>query len=940
MSDLYRYNMGDPSFGNIHFAGTLRPSQVEASSVIRELLDKGKKRLHIVAPPGSGKTVLGLYVWSDMIRERTLVLSPNSAIQAQWAARTSLFDLDGKEEEISTDPLRPGLLTSLTYQALTMPIRGNQEIDVLARELWANKLIEDGEAQNLAIAETWQNDLCERNPEYFANRMSVYRKKAREETESAGDPLWELHSASKGHVKRLQKAGIGLIILDECHHLLHHWGDVLTTIKEFFGDPVILGLTATPPDEAKLESRERYTSLLGEVDYHVPIPALVRASNLAPYQDLVQFVRPTAKEMKYIAQVDQEFKQLLELLQSERDPEDSDRIPPMNEWLLQGIEKPKEVAGVDFKEWPTVPDDSSGNKFLNTTRRHLEDIGFSLPEGVPHTTEAIRAEQIPDLEMYTTMVERYVRRGLRLSKSPKDHELAKEAVSRFRLLGRQITETGVRPAASPVGRIMAYSEAKLEALLNILSSEMQAIGSMIRAVVVTDFEKTSSMAVVEGVLDSEAGGAVAAFRAIVQDENTDRLNPILMTGSTVLVDDDLVDEFISECRNWINTKGLKIELVDVIEGPYHDIRGSGKDWVPRNYIEMITELFQRGITNCIVGTRGLLGEGWDASRINVLIDLTSVTTEMSINQLRGRSIRLDSEWPEKVANNWDIICVAEEFAKGFDDYDRFKKKHKQLYGVCDDSAIEKGVGHVHPAFTEVPEEAISEGMAVFNRDMLDRSKDRTKARDLWKIGEAFDAVPRSAIELKPQGGGEDEWPLTGPTKWTDGSLIEAIASVILESMIKLELLPADTSMKGGERKGGWMRVHLEGCNEEQSEMFCNALSEVLGPLDNKPRYVIPRSSKYLDKILVDTFLSKYFPWWFDPKEGINERIEPVMLHAVPKIFCRPRIRAEIFEIYWNMRVSPGELMFGHSKAGKEMIEEAKLSGMAPKWSKNEKNVFI
>ena len=43
MSDLYRYNMGDPSFGNIHFAGTLRPSQVEASSVIREQLDKEGK---------------------------------------------------------------------------------------------------------------------------------------------------------------------------------------------------------------------------------------------------------------------------------------------------------------------------------------------------------------------------------------------------------------------------------------------------------------------------------------------------------------------------------------------------------------------------------------------------------------------------------------------------------------------------------------------------------------------------------------------------------------------------------------------------------------------------------------------------------------------------------------------------------------------------------
>ena len=126
------------------------------------------------------------------------------------------------------------------------------------------------------------------------------------------------------------------------------------------------------------------------------------------------------------------------------------------------------------------------------------------------------------------MVDRYVRKGLRLSKSPKDHELAEQAIARFRLLGRQITETGVRPSASPVGRIMAYSEAKLDALTEILRSEMQALGPKIRAVVVTDFEKTSSMAVVEGVLDAEAGGAVAAFRTIVQDEGTDYLNPIMM----------------------------------------------------------------------------------------------------------------------------------------------------------------------------------------------------------------------------------------------------------------------------------------------------------------------------------------------------------------------------------------------------------------------------
>ena len=71
-----------PDFGSIRFSGTLRPSQEAASSIIIPQLESGKKRLHIVAPPGSGKTVLGLYVWADLVRKPALVLSPNSAIQA------------------------------------------------------------------------------------------------------------------------------------------------------------------------------------------------------------------------------------------------------------------------------------------------------------------------------------------------------------------------------------------------------------------------------------------------------------------------------------------------------------------------------------------------------------------------------------------------------------------------------------------------------------------------------------------------------------------------------------------------------------------------------------------------------------------------------------------------------------------------------------------
>ena len=134
----------------------MRPSQAAATSIIQPQLDNGEKRLHIVAPPGSGKTILGLYVWADLIKKPALVLSPNSAIQAQWAARTSLFDLDGKDAHISTDPKKPGLLTSLTYQAVTMPRKGGEDLDHVALQLWAEKLMTDGQADDHESALAWQ----------------------------------------------------------------------------------------------------------------------------------------------------------------------------------------------------------------------------------------------------------------------------------------------------------------------------------------------------------------------------------------------------------------------------------------------------------------------------------------------------------------------------------------------------------------------------------------------------------------------------------------------------------------------------------------------------------------------------------------------------------------------------------------------------------------
>ena len=922
-----------PGFGAIGFSGKLRPSQIAAVSVIEPQLDIQGKHLHIVAPPGSGKTVLGLYVWANLVRKPTLVLSPNSAIQAQWAARTDLFDLDGKDEFITTDPKKPGLLTSLTYQSITMPKRGGEELNEAAIDLWTENLISNEEALDEENALGWIEDLKIKNSDYYEERLSVYRKKVRDEFSKHGNALWTLSESAKNNLQRLKKIGIGMIILDECHHLLHHWGRVLTEVREYFDNPIVLGLTATPPDFQHYdeEDAKRYQEFFGEIDYEaLPVPALVRDSNLAPYQDLAFFVRPSQNELNYVAKVDEEFQALLNELHEVQDYPNA--TLPIDKWVFKALEERKSPGGKK-EEWEQFSKRNSG--FANAARAFLVNTIGSIPKGVPNPPDYLLDSYQNKLAILRPVLDRYVRHGLRRSESELDHEKAELITQRLRMLGTQITETGIRPCASPVGRIMAYASTKVKAISTILSSEMQALGGDIRAVIITDFEKTSATTLVEGVMDDEAGGAVAAFRQAVQCENVDLLNPILMTGSTVLVDDDLAEEFLAAANNWIKERSLAITLVDEIRGGYHEIVGKGKDWIPRYYSLMITEFFQLGITKCLIGTRGLLGEGWDASRINVLIDLTTVTTSMSINQLRGRSIRLDKQWPEKVANNWDVVCLAEEFTNGFSDYERFKKKHKQLYGVCDDGAIEKGVGHVHAAFTEAEPEGISEGMSVFNEDMLRRSRNRTHVRGLWGIGQPFFAKPTSAIEAKLSVGSGGGFSFgKEKTPWTDASLVQAISNSIVNSLIHLGMISRNCRADGGNRGGGWVRLHLENATEEESALFSDCLEQILGPME-KPRYVISRSSKFI----TDTWLSKIMPEiiakFFRP---VKDRL--VMYHTVPKVLAASAEKAEIFQRYWNEFVSPSELFYARSKEGKIRVDIIKSSTLVPQNSIHRKEIFL
>ena len=105
-------SVSGPPFTALKLRGELRPYQRLALDAFEADRAAGHRSTHLVAPPGSGKTVVGLEI-VRRLAQPALVLAPTGTIATQWSDKMELF---------STEPasfLAPaGPLHVLTYQAI------------------------------------------------------------------------------------------------------------------------------------------------------------------------------------------------------------------------------------------------------------------------------------------------------------------------------------------------------------------------------------------------------------------------------------------------------------------------------------------------------------------------------------------------------------------------------------------------------------------------------------------------------------------------------------------------------------------------------------------------------------------------------------------------------------------------------------------------------
>jgi superfamily II DNA or RNA helicase len=810
-------------FGDARLTRPLWPHQERALAKV----DSTRDAAYLVVPPGGGKTLVGLEA-ARRIGRRTLVLCPNTAIQAQWLSQWRAgFAADGVEATTSRDFPTP--LTVLTYQAV-----------------------------------------C---------------------TDSA------IHQDGASLLSRLAESGPVTLVLDECHHLLEVWGRMLREVVALLGQPRLIGLTATPPHMMTADQAQLHRELFGAIDIEISVPSLVRDGRLAPYQELAFFTAPTSAEADYIRE---EALRFAELRADLLDP--GFASTPFLQWLdARVVERSSGGAQVSWQRFEKDEPSLAGAAL----RLHAAGL-LALPEGARLREEHRRP---PDAADWVALVGDYARHCLAASGDPGD-QAAREAIRRaLPSVGYVLTKTGVRAAESPIDRVLARSESKVSALTEIVRMEAAELGPGLRALVLCEFESAGGMipARLAGVIDPQAGGALLALTAVL--ESVPELDPVLLTGQRVACGPQTAQDLLG----WLREADPGLVPRATAAGPVVEVSAEA-GWEPRRYVPLITRFFTSGGTRCLVGTRALLGEGWDAPAVNVVVDLTTATTPTSVVQARGRALRLDPAWPGKVANNWGVVCVTDQHPKGAADYGRFVRKHERYFALSRAGDIISGVAHVDPALSPWQPPA-AETLDSLNAAMLIQAQNRMATRERWAIGEPYadqpvatiTVVTRRSLAEPPPAAAPVKAPLGRTGRWPSASL-DDIAMATADALCTAGLTARGAgSVRVEVLPDGGYRARLSDVSDEQSEVFAGALDEVLAPL-TQPRYMVPRY------IIAPS--GAFGAFLLTVRRLVAGQVPAtVVYHAVPAVLGTHKKSAAIFAQSWNARVSPGEMLYSGSPEG-------------------------
>ena len=517
--------------------------------------------LHVIAAPGSGKTVLGLEV-IRRLNKPTLVLSPTRPIRDQWIDRLiGLFLPEGEKqpEWVSSDIKNPRLLTSITYQALHC-----------------------AHAQITCDEEELQEDEVE---EFYNGYNSA--------------PIKSEKIDQFDVIKAIKDANIRVIAVDECHHLRTEWWKSLMAVKDALDNPTVIALTATPPYDVPPVEWQKYQALCGPVDAEIAVPELVLTGDLCPHQDYIYFSAPSSAEAGRIIAFRQDVERFFKDICANQQFIKALLAHPWMEYQEHYVEQilsdPEYFSSIAI--------------FLNHTGQRIPQKFFSIM--------GVSKKKLPTLDLDWLEI-------LLTNCTYNDEENFSKYSEVIQEIKRSLSRIGavekrkvVLKNTKEINKLLATSITKLESINEIVKLESGALADQLRMVILTDYIRRTDLPVdAQDIKPLTRLGVIPIFEHL-RRSNIERIKIGILSGTVVIIPSVSCQALKTIAFNkGVKKDELKIEPL-CCDGSYSEVTICGKE--EHEIVEIITELFSVGYITVLVGTKSLLGEGWDAPSVNSLL---------------------------------------------------------------------------------------------------------------------------------------------------------------------------------------------------------------------------------------------------------------------------------------------------------------------------------
>lgn len=547
-------------------------------------------------------------------------------------------------------------------------------------------------------------------------------------------------------IQTLKASGIKTICLDEAHHLRSEWWKSLEKVLEELGTSIVtVSLTATPPYDAKPAEWQRYMNLCGEIDMEIFTPELVKDHNLCPHQDYIYFNWPNKDEIDQIkafkeSGYDMAFKIA----------EDPNFVKAVcsHKGLLQidtytelFLEHPNYLTAMTvFLHHHEIPFSKELKKLIGTSAK--------LPKlDVQWMEILLQGFLYFDCESYQNC--EALQENLRKKLSAGGHIYRKNIIF---------------TNSDDINKLLISSKGKLNSIKEIVHAEYQTLGEHLRMLILTDYIKKDALTLIGNPNeDIHSIGTVPIFELLRREEILG-LKLGVLSGSIVIV---------PNCaKNALNQlgkeKNLELSCKELPCTEYSEVNFSGSN--RKQMVSIITELFSMGEIHTLVGTKSLLGEGWDSPCVNTLILASFVGSYMLSNQMRGRAIRVCPGVPDKTANIWHLVSMEPLWAysskmtaqviqsvgnreKNADypvseDFDTMRRRFQSFLGVgYTEDVIQDGIERL--SIIQPPYDR--KNMDEINREMLKMAADRASLRERWETAieqcpDVAQVIERNQIE--------------------------------------------------------------------------------------------------------------------------------------------------------------------------------------------------